>query len=273
MIEHHIALWSCPRSRSTALARSFEQRRDCIVIDEPFYAAYLTRAGMNHPGRDEILRTQECDPVVVVAQLRRPLPPNVVFAFQKHIAKNIFPEFGVSWFPVRNVFLIREPAEIVLSLRRIIGDGAVCPEEVDIESLYRIFLQVSEQSASTPLVIHASDLIASPRRVLERVCAEIDVPFEESMLHWEAGLTDSSLLFTGSLASAGDRWYGGVARSTHFVHGAGPEEVPDHLKWSVDACEPTYTKLLEYCIRFDASDSARYRDDTLRGASTERRLA
>jgi hypothetical protein len=56
LIEHNIALWSRPRSRSTVLACSFEQRSDCLVVDEPFYPACLTRAGQNHPNRDAILR-------------------------------------------------------------------------------------------------------------------------------------------------------------------------------------------------------------------------
>ena len=34
-------MWSGPRNISTAMMRSFENRPDCTVVDEPFYAAYL----------------------------------------------------------------------------------------------------------------------------------------------------------------------------------------------------------------------------------------
>ena len=34
-----IAMWSGPRNISTAMMRSFENRADCTVVDEPFYAA------------------------------------------------------------------------------------------------------------------------------------------------------------------------------------------------------------------------------------------
>jgi len=36
---------------STALMRSFENRPDSAVIDEPFYGYYLARTGIDHPGR------------------------------------------------------------------------------------------------------------------------------------------------------------------------------------------------------------------------------
>ena len=36
-----IAMWSGPRNISTAMMRSFENRADCTVTDEPFYGCYL----------------------------------------------------------------------------------------------------------------------------------------------------------------------------------------------------------------------------------------
>ena len=53
-----IAMWSGPRNISTALMRSFENRADTYVIDEPFYACFLKATGIDHPGRDLILKKQ-----------------------------------------------------------------------------------------------------------------------------------------------------------------------------------------------------------------------
>ena len=50
-----IAMWSGPRNLSTALMRSFGNRADTAVSDEPLYAHYLQATGIEHPGRDEIL--------------------------------------------------------------------------------------------------------------------------------------------------------------------------------------------------------------------------
>ena len=56
--EVRIAMWSGPRNISTALMRAFENRPDTAVIDEPFYAHYLYRTGADHPGRDEVIKSQ-----------------------------------------------------------------------------------------------------------------------------------------------------------------------------------------------------------------------
>lgn len=48
-------MWSGPRNLSTALMRSFENRNDTNVIDEPFYAYYLNKTGLDHPMKDEII--------------------------------------------------------------------------------------------------------------------------------------------------------------------------------------------------------------------------
>ena len=47
----NIFMWSGPRNVSTALMRSFENRKDTFVIDEPFYAYYLNKTQKNHPLR------------------------------------------------------------------------------------------------------------------------------------------------------------------------------------------------------------------------------
>ena len=50
-----LAMWSGPRNVSTAFMRSWGNRSDTLVVDEPFYAHYLQVTGLDHPGRDEII--------------------------------------------------------------------------------------------------------------------------------------------------------------------------------------------------------------------------
>ena len=56
-----VAMWSGPRNISTAMMRSFENRPDCVVVDEPFYAAYLAATGLDHPMREAVLAAQPQD--------------------------------------------------------------------------------------------------------------------------------------------------------------------------------------------------------------------
>ena len=52
-------MWSGPRNISTALMRSWENRPDTRVVDEPLYAYYLNETRLNHPGRDDIIAAGE----------------------------------------------------------------------------------------------------------------------------------------------------------------------------------------------------------------------
>ena len=54
--------------------RSWENRLDTIVVDEPLYAHYLHATGLNHPGREEVIAAGETDwPTVVATLLGRSL--------------------------------------------------------------------------------------------------------------------------------------------------------------------------------------------------------
>ena len=56
-----INLISGPRNLSTALMYSFSRRPDTKVIDEPFYAHYLSTTNVDHPGRKETLLSMSSD--------------------------------------------------------------------------------------------------------------------------------------------------------------------------------------------------------------------
>ena len=62
-----VVMWSGPRNLSTAMMRSFGARRECDVVDEPFYAAFLAASGLAHPMREEVLASQPADPAEVAA--------------------------------------------------------------------------------------------------------------------------------------------------------------------------------------------------------------
>ena len=64
-----ICLWSCPRNVSTALMYSFAQRKDTKVFDEALYAHYLKSSGAIHPGREDVLLSQENDGNKVVTDI------------------------------------------------------------------------------------------------------------------------------------------------------------------------------------------------------------
>src|SRR6185437_8945443 len=50
-----IAMWSGPLNISTAMMRSWGNRADTTVCDEPLYAHYLAATERQHPGADEVI--------------------------------------------------------------------------------------------------------------------------------------------------------------------------------------------------------------------------
>src|SRR5277367_6075445 len=85
-----IAMWSGPRTVSTALMRSWENRPDTIVADEPLYSFYLEQTGLDHPAREEVIASQPSDWRVALDQLTSMTQPAVGYA--KMMTHHLLPE-------------------------------------------------------------------------------------------------------------------------------------------------------------------------------------
>ena len=114
---NRIAMWSGPRNISTALMRSWENRPDTIVVDEPFYGFYLKRTGLDHPGADEVVANMETDWRVIAEELTTGRSQDGSIYYQKQMAHHMLPEVELSWAStLTHAFLIRNPREMVPSL-------------------------------------------------------------------------------------------------------------------------------------------------------------
>ena len=114
-------MWSGPRTVSTALMRSWENRPDTVVVDEPLYAFYLDRTGLDHPGREQVIASQPTSWRTVIGQLTDgPLPPGRPVCYAKHMTHHLLPEVDrAALAPLRHAFLIRDPAELLASYARV----------------------------------------------------------------------------------------------------------------------------------------------------------
>ena len=93
-----VAMWSGPRNISTAMMRAWENRPDTVVVDEPFYASYLLRTGLDHPGREAVVSSQPTDPAEVVRGLRAPVDADVHYA--KQMTHHLADDAELTWGPV-----------------------------------------------------------------------------------------------------------------------------------------------------------------------------
>jgi hypothetical protein len=203
-----IAMWSGPRNLSTALLRSWGNREDTHVVDEPFYAHYLTRKETNHPGVDEVIASHETDWAKVAAQLTGPLPPGKTVLYQKHMAHHLMPHMDRSWLTgMVNCFLIRDPREVLNSLSKKMPSPTVLDTGFPQEAA--LFDHVREQTGSVPPVIDARDVLKNPEAVLRLLCERVGVPFSDRMLSWPPGTRDTDGVW-------GKHWYANVNASTGF---------------------------------------------------------
>jgi hypothetical protein len=232
-----IAMWSGPRNISTAMMRSFEARGDTAVSDEPFYAAYLARTGIDHPMRDEVMASQPRDPAAVAALLLGPVPGNEPIWYQKHMTLHLLAGDRLDWMGhVRNAFLIRDPTSVLASyaLKR----DAVTLADIGFVQQRELFESEAQRLGRPPPVVDAADIVASPARTLERLCKALGIPYTPAMLRWPPGRRATD----GVWAPA---WYQAVEKSTGFEapkHRVAAELTP-HLKALADQARPHYDAL------------------------------
>ena len=238
-------MWSGPRNVSTALMRSFGNRGDAVVVDEPFYAHYLAVTGLGHPMRDEVIASQPTDWRAVVASLLEPLPPGTQVQFQKQMAHHLLPDMGRDWFDqVTHAFLIRDPRPMLASLARKIETCTLA--DTGLPQQVEIFEHVVRTTGRIPAVVDSVDLLAAPAGLLERLCAHVGIPFTSRMLEWPAGPRASDGVWAR-------HWYDRVERTTHFEPADSPQTAETPLTADLAqleaACRPLYENLRAHRLR------------------------
>ena len=127
-----IAMWSGPRNISTALLRSWGNRSDTAVWDEPLYAFYLKETGIAHPGAAEVIAHHEPDWQKVVAALVG--PGRDVGARQGDTPGRVEPEAGPSGGPEARPVRQLQHDQISHELRRGYAAGVQLPYDLDDEA-------------------------------------------------------------------------------------------------------------------------------------------
>jgi hypothetical protein len=236
-----VAMWSGPRNISTAMMRAFENRSDTVVVDEPLYAAFLKRTGIEHPGREEVLVSQPTDLDAAIAALSSPLPPGRRVHYAKHMAHHLPEAMDLRWtLGFRNILLIRDPAEVVASYVRA---RETCePKDIGLPQQRWLFEFWDRQGLDSP-ILDAQAFLASPEAHLRWLCNWLGIPFMASMLSWPPGPRDSDGVW-------GPHWYAAVWASTGFEPWH-PREVnlSKHDAAVAQACRPIYDTLYARRVR------------------------
>lgn len=234
-----IAMWSGPRNISTAMMRSWGNRPDTVVCDEPLYAHYLRHVPVDHPGRDEVMAAHDGDWQSVVRWLTEDEIPGAALFYQKHMAHHLLPHISRDWLPrLTNCFLIRDPRQMLASLSAKMG----MPElrDTGLAQQVEIFRMIRRDTGQVPPVIDAADVLRDPRGVLTRLCEAVGVAFLDAMLSWPPGRRETDGVWARY-------WYDSVERSTGFEP---PSEKAVNLEAPLEAlartCQPYYEELATF---------------------------
>ena len=197
-----LALWSAPRSRSTAFFRMMIERGYFPAVHEPF--SYLAGFGyVDLPG----LRVTSAPGLL--AGLRELAASRPVF-FKETTGKRYPEVLRDQEFLARDAvhtFLIRHPRETIASRYPLDPDAAL--EKIGFESQFEIFTEVARLTGHDPLVIDSADLIARPAEIIRAYCESVGIIYLPDTLSWPRADRPEWKL--------SENWHAEVAASTGFA--------------------------------------------------------
>ena len=234
MGETRIAMWSGPRNISTALMRSFGNRPDTFVTDEPLYGHFLKKTGIQHPGREEIIQSQNTDWKKITGELCGTIPTNKSVWYQKHMVHHITGNMNFEWTKyLTNCFLIRHPRDVITSYKKKYTITSAA--QLGYPQQKRLYDWMCLKRIKKPPIIEANDIVKDPKQVLCFLCSELNIEFYESMLSWEPGPRDTDGVWS-------KYWYENVNRSSGFMPlKTTSKEIPNELESIYSECLETYS--------------------------------
>lgn len=270
----HIAMWACPRSRSTVTTRAFENLDGCVVYDEPLFApnVFATKHAVNNSRSLEeenlkqliVQNNLETDLNKVIEKLTGNLPDGKHLSFQKMITGDYRAEFGIDWAKkLTNFFLIRHPKDIILSLDIAERKSGITEpfdqQTVGLKTLHEVFQKIKAITEQAPLVIHSDDIVKNPTAALQWLCEKLAIKFNDKMLTWKANLEGSNLLHTklynNSELSSSEPFFKTLRSSETFIpYQKNKKALPDRLVPIFNESMPYYEKLLQHCHVFEWSE-------------------
>ena len=200
-----IFMWSGPRNLSTALMRSFENRDDTIVHDEPFYGYYLFKTQLNHPMKDEIISNYPIAQNEIIKNITTKQKNKIYY--QKHMTHHIVKNTRIERIKKGyNCFLIRHPSKVINSyiqkntLRNI--------NDIGFKKQFEIFKKIKKNNSKF-LVINADDILINPIDSMKKLCKKLNINFSKKMLNWPKGKRNTDGIWSKV-------WYKKVEQSTTF---------------------------------------------------------
>lgn len=203
-----IALWSAPRSRSTAFFRSAVERGDLTGLHEPF-------CNLRDFGETTVDGETVRSGKALIAAIRE--LPGRQRVFLKETTDYRYPEVLADQDflrEVRHTFLIRRPAEIAASYYAL--QPTMTRKDIGLELMHELYDTVVA-TGQRPLVLDSDDLVKHPAEIMTAYWAEVGLEHRTEALSWQPGKREEW--------ARSDRWHADVSRSSGFTKTAATYDV------------------------------------------------
>ena len=178
-----IALWSHPRSMSTAMERMMRERGDLDCAHEPFMYDYYVHRKVrdmphfdiqaNHPVAYQDIR----DMLVTRARERAVFFKDMSYYVMPHILNDASFQDKLT-----NCFLIRNPMASILSYFKL--DPDVTLDEIGLEAQWKHYCALKD-SGQNPIVIEAETVRNNTRDTMAKIWDAVGLSFSEDAFDWQ----------------------------------------------------------------------------------------
>jgi hypothetical protein len=179
-----VALWTHPRSISTAFERVMMERGDFRILHEPFSYLYYVEGETATISQQYIDPDHPTDyPDIKKHILKAGEEKPIFFKDMCSHCNDLLIEDETFLKRLRNTFLIREPAKTIASYYAM--NPQVTLDEIGLEQLAMIFNKVKDLQGEPPIVVDADDLEDDPDGTINAYCMRLGIPFLQEAMTWK----------------------------------------------------------------------------------------
>lgn len=179
-----IALWSHPRSMSTAMERIMRERGDLDCLHEPFmYYYYIERQVRAMPHFDVDANQPVSYQDIAQSLYDRAISSPVFF---KDMSYYVIPEMlndEVLLSRLTHSFLIRNPLKSILSYHKL--DNEVTLDEIGLEAQWHQYQKIQQVTKIHPIVIEAESVQASPKTTISDYWQRLGLDYQPKAFDWQ----------------------------------------------------------------------------------------
>lgn len=243
------ALWTHPRSISTAFERVMMERGDLKILHEPFSYLYYVHQESATISQQYVDPDHPTDYEGIKAHISAHAAEKPVFF--KDMCSHCFEPLVTDEAilkQINNTFLIRDPAKAIASYYAMNPD--VTLEEIGLMQLSRVFEKVADFNGEAPIVVDADDLEEDPDGIIRAYCHRLGLPFIPEAMTWNQGHKAEWEIWKD--------WHQDAAQSTGIQKCMETFEVTidnsDHLKGYFDRLKPFYDNMHAHRIQPEAEE-------------------